>query len=387
MSEDPRLLKLIAEIYDAAADTSRWQAVLAQTCSFVSANAAEVEIRDLRVHSLSFSRSHNVEYIDAYRQYYAERNIVLIRGAAKLLPGHVVTQDILCPNEEYVGSEIYNDFFLPLGVHHMAGGAILRDPNAVGILTVTRPKQRRPFAGRERRRLELLMPHLQRSIDLARRLGALEAQKLTSTEAFDLVPFGIVLLNLAGRPIFVNRYANSIFASHDGLDICKDGIRVRGEKGPVLAKLVVDAAATASGKGTHNGGEMRIRRPSGKRDYSLVVTPLRNTDVVLNPLCVPSAAVFVTDPEDKAMPPAETLSRLYGLTPAEARISLKLLQGGSLVEAADKLGISRNTAHSQLKAVYEKTGTRRQSELVRLLLSPALRLLVRNPAQNDGSSQ
>jgi len=58
---------------------------------------------------------------------------------------------------------------------------------------------------------------------------------------------------------------------------------------------------------------------------------------------------------------------IFGLSPAEARLASFLANGASLEEAALQFGISRETVRNQLKAVFAKTDTHRQSELVALL--------------------
>jgi DNA-binding CsgD family transcriptional regulator len=68
--------------------------------------------------------------------------------------------------------------------------------------------------------------------------------------------------------------------------------------------------------------------------------------------------------------PAARIDRLrtrFGLTESEARLALDLADGGSVPAYAAARGISRNTARNQLQQVFEKTDTRRQAELVRLL--------------------
>ena len=66
--------------------------------------------------------------------------------------------------------------------------------------------------------------------------------------------------------------------------------------------------------------------------------------------------------------------RLYNLTPAEARLTLALLEGKGLEWAAEQISLSVNTARTHLKRIFEKTRTHRQAELVRLILrGPAVR--------------
>jgi DNA-binding CsgD family transcriptional regulator len=77
-----------------------------------------------------------------------------------------------------------------------------------------------------------------------------------------------------------------------------------------------------------------------------------------------TSAVLRLEEQGKAMPAfGERLRRLFGLTPAEVRLAEALQTGGSLREVADQLGIAYETARSQLKMVFQKTGTRRQKDL------------------------
>ena len=64
----------------------------------------------------------------------------------------------------------------------------------------------------------------------------------------------------------------------------------------------------------------------------------------------------------------ESLVYLYELTPAEARLTLSLLNGYSLKESALKQGVAITTVRSHLRAVFQKTGTSRQSDLIRYIL-------------------
>ena len=84
------------------------------------------------------------------------------------------------------------------------------------------------------------------------------------------------------------------------------------------------------------------------------------------------AVVFITDPEEETHSAQEILMHLYRLTRAEARLASVMMQGTSVGEAADRLQLSYETCRSQLKSVFLKTETSRQTDLVRMLLrSPA----------------
>jgi DNA-binding CsgD family transcriptional regulator len=60
----------------------------------------------------------------------------------------------------------------------------------------------------------------------------------------------------------------------------------------------------------------------------------------------------------------------FGLTPAEIRLAAYVVHGGTVASYAKQHAVSRNTARNQLQAIYGKTGTHRQAELVALLLRP-----------------
>jgi DNA-binding CsgD family transcriptional regulator len=68
------------------------------------------------------------------------------------------------------------------------------------------------------------------------------------------------------------------------------------------------------------------------------------------------------------MPQTAFLRNRFGLTPAEARLVLRLVAGDSLRSAAKALGIKYETVRTHLKSVFQKTRTRRQAELVILVL-------------------
>jgi DNA-binding CsgD family transcriptional regulator len=70
----------------------------------------------------------------------------------------------------------------------------------------------------------------------------------------------------------------------------------------------------------------------------------------------------------KPGPPPAILAKTFRLTPCEARLACIIARGASPDIAARELKISRETARNQLKSVFAKTDTHRQSELVALLL-------------------
>ncbi len=128
---------------------------------------------------------------------------------------------------------------------------------------------------------------------------------------------------------------------------------------------------------THNSGRpsilqvMRVRRPSGRPEFGLVVRPSSRGVLQGGDHLRATVAVFissdVTEPEPKEVP-AAVIQKLFDLTPKEAALALRLAAGRTLQEAAEELGISPNTARAHLRAIFSKTGFDRQTKLVRALL-------------------
>jgi DNA-binding CsgD family transcriptional regulator len=79
------------------------------------------------------------------------------------------------------------------------------------------------------------------------------------------------------------------------------------------------------------------------------------------------ATILLVDLDAFPAPNPTTLRRLFGLTFAECRLAFHLAQGKTPKEVATLLGVSRATVGSQLGALFSKTNTKRQAELVALL--------------------
>jgi DNA-binding CsgD family transcriptional regulator len=135
-----------------------------------------------------------------------------------------------------------------------------------------------------------------------------------------------------------------------------------------LRRLVGEAS---TGQGHADSGTLVVRRRSGQRPLSVLVAPLRGEHPFqLEP--VATAILLVNDPEQVRPAADGHLRALYGLTKAEARIAQALLDADRLADVAENLGVTLSTVRTHLQRTFEKTETRRQSELVRLLLAHRL---------------
>jgi DNA-binding CsgD family transcriptional regulator len=81
------------------------------------------------------------------------------------------------------------------------------------------------------------------------------------------------------------------------------------------------------------------------------------------------ALLTFTEVQPRVSADVDLLARSFGLTPAEAKLAALIGKGLTLADAAVQLQVSIATVRNQLKAVFLKTDTRRQSDLV-LLIGP-----------------
>lgn len=79
--------------------------------------------------------------------------------------------------------------------------------------------------------------------------------------------------------------------------------------------------------------------------------------------------VFIDDPTMEPLSRVDTLRLLFKLSPTEIRLTEFLTSGIDLAMAAERLRMSIGTARFHFKSVFKKTGARRQSDLIRLVLS------------------
>jgi DNA-binding CsgD family transcriptional regulator len=111
-----------------------------------------------------------------------------------------------------------------------------------------------------------------------------------------------------------------------------------------------------------------VPRSPGQKPLSILVVPVGEQG---EPEAEdkPVAIVFVGDPDRPVEIDPARICQIYGLSRAEARVVALLARGYRLDQVAEALGVAYETVRKHLKQVFGKTGTARQAELVRLLVT------------------
>jgi DNA-binding CsgD family transcriptional regulator len=366
------VVDLVGDIYDAALDADLWPEVLNGIGDAVGgpevifgvydpttglSNLLAPRIDPARVNSLPD---------------WAPRNPLLPHGGGHA-PGQVFTVADFITTEQFTATDFYNEWWLPAGYNtEPLTTNLLVDSGARGIFTINGLLSRPPFGSDQKRLFAALAQHLVRAIALQRRLYHLTFASESVFAGFDDLHQGFLLVDAQARPVFVNRTGRALLDANDGLRL-EVGIlsTPNADDGRDLRALIAACAFEAN---IAPGGEVLLRRQSGRPPFHALVTPIRQqTTTAATPWTFaqrPAAIVLVSDPETEIQSRIEALRERFGLTPAEATLAIEIVKGDGRQAAADRLGISVATAHSHLHRVFDKTGVTRQAELVRLLPVP-----------------
>jgi DNA-binding CsgD family transcriptional regulator len=191
----------------------------------------------------------------------------------------------------------------------------------------------------------------------------MQAATIATLESLlNLIAIGLVLVDADDRIIHANRAARSMLTA--GAPIRSDRGELRTHR-PETTALLRSAIAQAVANNATVGG-VGIPASHADGEPALIhVLPLTSNDLPARIAPLAGAALFITPAVDSiGAPPA--LAAVYDLSAAEMRIFERLIAGETLSRVADQLGIAVTTVKTHLARIFEKTGTSRQADLIRL---------------------
>jgi DNA-binding CsgD family transcriptional regulator/PAS domain-containing protein len=281
--------------------------------------------------------------------------------------GTIVYREQIWTDREYQMSPIFNDIIRPQKLWHWAFAPLILERDVFIPMGVLRTAETPLFDRQSADLMSSLLPHLVRALQVSLRLDILRTRAETAEALIDRLSIGVILVDEAGGVIQVNKAANAVLCIGDGLTAYRGHLNTRSsDQTKALRRLIGNAAQTSQGIGSQSGGAMSVSRPSEKRPLAVLVAPLRTEDTIFEMPHV-CAIVFVSDPEQEPRLPLDALSDLYHLTPQQTALVRRLAAGDTLDAAGEELGITRNTARTHLRLIFDKTGVRSQTQLARLL--------------------
>jgi DNA-binding CsgD family transcriptional regulator/PAS domain-containing protein len=307
-------------------------------------------------HSAGLSEMLNAYFGNEWhtRDLRVDRGFPLIQKGEKV----VTDQDIVTP-EEVERLPFYNELHAPHGLRWFAGIGFRAGP-ALWAIGIHRSPQQGPFEANDKRVLAHLSQQFTEVASLSTAVGRIAL--LSATNALNAVRQAAIAIDRLGFVLDANPAAEALF---------DENIRISSRRlvvGNAEAKICLEKLAD----------RLRITRDTALLPCEPIVIPRRDkSPVILRVLPVHGAArtpflgaralLTFTTVEPRPGPNATLLARAFGLTPAEARLASIIAEGFNPERASEELSISKATARNQLKAIFAKTGTHRQAELVALL--------------------
>jgi DNA-binding CsgD family transcriptional regulator len=367
MSESQKLIEAISDIYDATLNPALWSGVVAKIAAFVGGQAGGLAVHD------SVQRNVNVFY-DA--GFDPQCNQIYLATYSKFDPvvtaplfdtGQVVSVANLMPFDDYLQGRFYREWARPQGWLDSANAVIEKSGTSSTLLRIVTNKTSGMVGDDMRRRLALVIPHVRRAIRIGKSIHLEHAQGAMLAETLDGLSASLFFLDARGRIVHANAAAHDILAAGDVLHAAGGQFVARD---PLVNQALRDILAAVQ----------RGDAAPGVRDVALVLTAHDGERYVAHVLPLgtgerrrvgmaykAAAAVFVRKAALQLPAHAGIVGEAYRLTPTELRVLLAVVDVGGVPEVASSLGVADSTIKTHLGRVFEKTGARRQADLVKLV--------------------
>jgi DNA-binding CsgD family transcriptional regulator len=296
-----------------------------------------------------------------YIQLYSETHSKFDPLASLPPFGQVVSIPDLVPFEEYRRGRFYQEWLRPQGCVDAANVLLEKSAtNCPVLLTVLAGK--RMVDDQMRRRIALFVPHLHRALMINKAIEYKKSEAATFADTLDGLGAGIFLVDPECHVVHANAAGQAMLDNDDF---------VRSLAGQLVARerqANHDLRETIANAGVAMetlGAAIPLTAHDGER-YVAHLLPLKS---VARGAGVPSkavAAIFVRKVELDGQSYRGLVASAFGLTPAELRVLLAIVEGGGVPETSERLGVAETTVKTHLYRVFSKTGASRQADLVKL---------------------
>lgn len=363
MSGFGHLDHLIDRIYEAGLIPSLWPDVLDEIANAIGGNGGLLfAVRDGYVSGVN-SVNHDQTMPRFLQEGWSERDPLLPRAAALNYAGFLNDGDLLS-EEEIATNDVYCNFYRRHGIGYRAGTIILIPSGDSIAIVMPRHQDNGPVPRDVVAFLDGLRPHLARASLTANRLGFERAR--AQADALQAIGLPGAILRERGKLLAANGLFEALMPS-----LFQDRAERLTLADGTADGLFLAALGTSFGGNSPSVKSLAIAAAMDRVPMVLHVVPVRGS---ARDIFTQATFMLIVTPVDRgAVPSAEVLQGLFDLTPAEAQVARGVAQAGSIDALAAKIGVTRETVRTQLKAVLSKTGLSRQQELVSLLAGKALR--------------
>lgn len=382
MGRDEAILDAVRRLYGAALAPDEWPQALPSIISAVGGHAIMLSDLHLGTRSVDFTINSGVEPTTLAGVVPAVEAGLFDRWINALLPDRALRSSAIVPDGEFVRSEFYNLGVRPTGTFYAATAAAQYGAHRSGFVSVARRLGSPDYDAADMAALQVLVPHLAAALKVRARLGEARLHAANAYAVLDRLDAGVILVDAQARAHFLNTRAAALVSEADGLSVTSGRLaaarpdetrrlrRAIAFVAGLSAKLSLSDTADAIVRSATEAAASRLllSRPSLRPPLVVSVVPLGRGGLKGDCGSELQVAVFVAEPDGPVDISTSALAALFELTPREAAIAVRLAQGADLAEIARELGIGLGTVRNHLKRVFDKTGTNRQSHLVRLIL-------------------
>ncbi len=371
MISTEQLSELLATLYAAPLEPEKWQVFFDRLCTLTNISCGYLVASDPNEGNLVLAGgglTFDPEVLYLYNKHYGTNDPYRAPLISNPRLGLIQGEELVS-HAALLRSELYNELLSRYDLEYMNMLSCNCSTDRAELLSLWRSPKHGPLDTASIHLLQTLVPHVQTALRLRKEVTASNTSNLFSEMALDAMSIAAFLVTSTGHVRHMNKLAIDHLQNEDGLRLDNGRLTaINSRENAQLEFLVTGSAARGkSGSDTIPGGAMKISRHGSQ--HALRVTVIPTSDSLKGVEAIPCALVFVHDPSSLPKSRAAFMRQLYALTPTEARLADLLLQGLDVREAADQMQTTLETTRFHVKRVLAKTGTRRQTELMRLMLS------------------
>jgi DNA-binding CsgD family transcriptional regulator len=367
MRDDETLTHLIGHIYDAALDDSLWPEVLAAIGEFVGGQAGGILSKD-SVSRISIPHYHfgvDPSYIQLYSETHSKFDPVSTLPFFDI--GQIVSVPELVPYDEFLEGRFFREWMQPQGLVDAANSVLEKSVLSCSFVTILRDEAGGIVDDELRRRMGLVVPHVRRAVLIGQVIDLKQAEAATFADMLDGLSAGIFLIAADGRIVHANAAGHGMLNSGNFLR-SMSGRLVSSDN---QAHKILHETFVAANDGDAGIGVKAIALPliarNGERFVAHVLPLTAGARRSAGRTYTATVAMFVRKQALEGLSAPEVIAGTYNLTPTELRVLLAIVEVGGIPEVAASLGVADSTIKTHVGHLFEKTGLRRQADLVKLV--------------------